>query len=174
MADFDGRVALITGASGNLGAAVARAFAARGARLALVERRPEKLERAFPEWAASPDHLFGRADLTDAEAVAAIAQAAVERFGRIDILVNTAGGYRAGAPAHQTPAEDWDFLLDLNLRTAVNASRAVVPHMLRRGEGKIVHTAARAALAGRANMAAYVISKSTIIRLTESMAAELK
>ena len=113
-------------------------------------------------------------DLTDAEAVEAMAKRAVARFGRVDVLVNTAGGFRAGTLVHKTPFATWDFMLDLNARTVFIASRAVIPHMLQQASGKIVNVAARAALKGGAKMAAYSVSKSAVVRLTESMAAELK
>jgi NAD(P)-dependent dehydrogenase (short-subunit alcohol dehydrogenase family) len=95
-------------------------------------------------------------------------------FGHIDILANIAGGFTMGTPVHETPVETWDFMLNLNARTAFLTSRSVVPFMLAQGHGKIVNVAARAALEGKAKMAPYVISKSAVIRLTESMAAELK
>ncbi len=102
-----------------------------------------------------------------------VAQAA-ELFGRVDILVNAVGGYRAGTPAHETPAQTWDLMLGLNLKSSVTAARAVVPVMLRRWYGRIVLVAARAAAAGAAGMSAYAASKAAVVRLAESMAAELK
>jgi NAD(P)-dependent dehydrogenase (short-subunit alcohol dehydrogenase family) len=101
-------------------------------------------------------------------------QSTMERFGRIDVLANTVGGYRAGLPVHETPLDTWDFMLNLNARTAFVLSRAVVPHMLARGSGKIVHVAARAALAGAGKAAAYSASKAATLRLVESLAAELR
>jgi len=99
---------------------------------------------------------------------------AAELFGRVDILVNTVGAFRAGLPVHETPLETWDLLFGLNLRTSLMAARAVVPVMLRQHYGKIVLVAARAAREGAANMAAYSASKAAVARLTESLAAELK
>jgi NAD(P)-dependent dehydrogenase (short-subunit alcohol dehydrogenase family) len=123
----------------------------------------------------SPQHLLlGSVDATDAESVAGAVEQALERFGRIDVLANTVGGYRAGTPVHETPLETWDFMLDLNARTAFVASRAVVPCMLEQRFGKIVHVAARAALKGSAKASAYSVSKSAVVRLVESLAAELR
>jgi NAD(P)-dependent dehydrogenase (short-subunit alcohol dehydrogenase family) len=113
-------------------------------------------------------------DLTEAEAVAAMAAEVHARFGRIDILANIAGGFTMGPPVHETPLASWDFMLNLNARTTFLTSRAIVPYMLAQGYGKVVNVAARAALEGKARMAPYVISKSAVIRLTESMAAELR
>jgi NAD(P)-dependent dehydrogenase (short-subunit alcohol dehydrogenase family) len=90
------------------------------------------------------------------------------------VLTNAVGGYRAGKPVHETPLETWNLMLNLNARSAFVLSRAVVPPMLERGSGKIVHTAARAALKGGAKAAAYSISKSAVVRLVESLAAELR
>jgi len=99
---------------------------------------------------------------------------AVKRFGRIDVLVNTAGGFRGGTPVHETTLEAWDFMLDLNLRTVLVPSQAVIPQMVAQGSGKVVNVATRAALQGSANLAPYSASKSAVVRVTESMAAELK
>jgi NAD(P)-dependent dehydrogenase (short-subunit alcohol dehydrogenase family) len=175
MFDFSEHVVLVTGASGNLGNAVARAFGQAGARLVLVDRSPDRLPELFPELAGSPDHFLATgADLTDADDTARMVEAALARFGRIDVLANTVGGYRAGTPVHETTLETWEFMLALNARTAFAASRAVVPAMLEQGAGKIVHTASRAALQGGRNAVAYSISKSAVVRLVESLAAELK
>ena len=84
------------------------------------------------------------------------------------------GGYKAGAPTHETSLEAWDFMLNLNALTAFIISRAVLPQMLQQGSGRIIHTAACAALAGTANHSAYNASKSVVVRLVESMAAEYK
>jgi NAD(P)-dependent dehydrogenase (short-subunit alcohol dehydrogenase family) len=175
MFDFGDRVALVTGATGNLGGGVARAFHQAGARLVLFDRSSGKLAQLFPELAGSEEHyLADSVDATDAAALAGLAEAAAGRFGRIDILVNTVGGYRAGTPLHETPLETWEFMMSLNARTVWNACQAVIPHMIAAGGGKIVSVAARAALAGTAGAAAYNASKSAVVRLTESMAAELK
>lgn len=175
MFDFSDCVVLVTGAAGNLGRAVARAFQAAGARLLLVDRAPDCLPGLFPELAGSPEHFLATSvDLTDTAAVQAMVEQAVAHLGRIDVLVNVAGGYRAGEPVHETPAAAWEFMLDLNVRTMMTASSAVVPVMLREGSGKIVNVAARAALQGGAKQGAYSAAKSAVLRMTEAMSAELK
>jgi NAD(P)-dependent dehydrogenase (short-subunit alcohol dehydrogenase family) len=175
MFDFSDRVVIVTGAAGNLGSAVARAFQAAGAKLVLVDRAADRLPRLFPELADSPDHFLAtEVDLTDADAVAGMAEEAVSRLGRIDVLVNAAGGYRGGTAVHETPLQTWDLLLNLNARSVFIASSAVVPAMLERGSGKIVSVAARAALKGGRTLGPYSASKSAVVRLTESMSAELK
>jgi NAD(P)-dependent dehydrogenase (short-subunit alcohol dehydrogenase family) len=113
---------------------------------------------------------FIAVDLLDAKSV----QAAVDQCKRIDVLCNLAGGFRMGSPVHETSDKDWNFLMDLNARTVLNICREVVPRMLRAGGGKIVNVGAFAAQKGVAQMGAYVASKSAVIRLTETMAAELR
>jgi NAD(P)-dependent dehydrogenase (short-subunit alcohol dehydrogenase family) len=175
MFDFSEHVVLVTGASGNLGSAVAGAFGQAGARLVLVDRSPDRLPELFPELARSPGRFLATgADLTEADDAARMVEEALARFGRIDVLANTVGGYRAGTPVRETTLETWEFMLALNARTAFVASRAVVPAMLEQGAGKIVHTAARAALQGSSGAAAYTASKCAVVRLVESLAAELK
>jgi NAD(P)-dependent dehydrogenase (short-subunit alcohol dehydrogenase family) len=141
----------------------------------LLDRAADRLPELFPELADSPEHLLlGSVDATDAESVAWAVQGVVERFGRIDVLANTVGGWRGGMQTHETPLETWDFLLNLNARSAFILSQAVVPRMLAQNSGRIVHTAARAGLQGGNKSAAYSASKSAVIRLVESLAAELR
>lgn len=174
MFDFTGQIVVVTGATGNLGRATVAAFARAGARIVLVGREGVPLEEQFPDLVAAGEHLFTSVDLTDAHAVEGLAFDVLQQVGRVDVLVNIAGGYRGGAPLHETPLETWDFLLDLNARTVFHTARAFIPHMLRQERGKVVNVAARAALAGARNQGAYSASKSAVMRLTESMAAELK
>lgn len=173
--DFTDRVVVVTGVAGNLGVAVANAFAAAGARIAFVDRSPGRLVELFHELAESPNHFVAPpTDVTDLESVAAAVAQIHKHFGRIDVLVNTAGGYRAGTPLHETPLKDWDFMLNLNARSVYAMCHTVIPKMLEQGSGKIISVSSRAALGGDANHAAYSVSKTAIVRLTESMAAELK
>jgi len=175
MFDFTDEVVVVTGADGNVGAAAARAFYAAGASVALVGRRREKLAATFgTEMPETEGVLYVAADLTEEEAVGAGVAQIVARYGRIDALINVAGGFKAGTAVHETPLSTWDFMLNLNARTVFLMSRAVIPYMLARQKGKIVSVAARAGLEGAANMAAYAAAKSAVVRLTESMAAELK
>lgn len=163
---------MISGAAGNLGQAVAAAFAGQGARLVLLGRDVNTLHAAFGDTGA--DRLLLAADLLDAGQVAAALAAALARFGRIDALCNLAGGFRMGQAVHETTDNNWDFLQDINARTLLNTARAVVPHMLERGGGKIVNVGAFAAQKGAAQMGAYCAAKSGVMRLTEAMAAELR
>jgi len=172
--DFAERVALVTGASGALGQVVARQLLAAGARLALPDRRPERLPAAFPELRTAPDRVFTAAcEVTDPAAVEGFVPAAESRVGPLDFLVNVAGGFRSGA-VRETSVENWDEMMRLNARAPFLLCRAALPGMLARGSGAIVTVASRAALAGDAGVAAYAASKAAALRLTESLAAEVK
>lgn len=175
MFDFSHRVVMVAGASGNLGRAVAQAFLAAGASLALLDRAPDRLPSLFPELAGSPDHLLlGAVDANNADQVQQAVQATLTRLGRLDVLANTIGGWQGGTPVHETSPATWDAMFNLNARPAFILSRAVAPAMLVQGAGRIIHTAARAALAGSGKGAAYSAAKSAVVRLVESLAAELR
>jgi NAD(P)-dependent dehydrogenase (short-subunit alcohol dehydrogenase family) len=149
---LDGKVAMITGAAGTLGRATAATFAAAGAKLVLLDLNAAALEAAYGGKAEG--RLCVAADLGDGAKVAAAVDEARARFGRIDALCNIAGGFHMGEPVHETTA--------------------VVPGMIAQGAGRIVNVAAMGGLTGGALMAAYAASKSAVIRLTESMALELR
>ena len=100
--------------------------------------------------------------------------AAVAKFGGIQVLCNIAGGFRMGEAVHETSDANWDFLFDINARTLLHASRSVVPQMLKQKTGKIINVGAFGAQKGGAQMGAYAASKASVMRLTESMAAELR
>jgi NAD(P)-dependent dehydrogenase (short-subunit alcohol dehydrogenase family) len=168
-------VILITGATGNLGTATARAFQAAGHKTVLVDRSREKLRTAFAGLAESPDHLLGGGvDLSDPASLSQLVADTLARFGRIDALVNTVGAWRGGKPVHEADLADWDFLFNANLRTTLVCCRAVLPQMLKQRRGKIVNVASRDGLAGTAGFAAYSASKSAVLRLTEALADEVK
>ena len=169
--ESDSETVVVTGATGNLGRAVADAFAARGANLVLVGRNRETLAEHFGDEDAR--RLFVAADLAAQRGADAVANAAIARFGRIDVLCNLAGGFRMGE-VHETTDETWQFLFDLNAKTVLNMARAVVPRMVAAGSGRIVNVAAYAALKAPAHVGAYAASKSAVIRLTEAMSAELR
>jgi NAD(P)-dependent dehydrogenase (short-subunit alcohol dehydrogenase family) len=169
---FTHRTVLVTGAAGNLGRAVARAFEQAGANRVLVDLNADALGEAFGT--SNERQLIAPTNLLDPTQVDATVKAAIERFRRIDVLVNLTGGFRMGDPVYATPDATWDFLFDINVRTLVRASHSVVPHMLEQGGGKIVNVGAYAAQKGTANMGAYGAAKGAVIHLTEAMAAELR
>jgi NAD(P)-dependent dehydrogenase (short-subunit alcohol dehydrogenase family) len=169
---FKDQTVLITGAAGNLGRAVAAAFAGAGANLVLIDLKDDALKSIATKGASGV--LAQRADLADPASIAAAVDAAIKRFGRIDALCNLAGGFHMGEKVHEIPADKWDFMMELNAGSVLRMSNAVVPHMLKAGGGRIVNIGANSALSGKAEMGAYVASKSAVIRLTETMAAELR
>lgn len=165
-------VVLITGAAGALGRAVAGHFHARGLPLALLDRDGAAL-------AALAQSLGGAAlplatDLLDPAAVAAAVKQAVARFGGVATAVNLAGGFTMGEEVAETTAATWQRMLDLNVNTMLHSTAAVVPVMRRAKRGHIINVGAASAVRGAAKMGAYIASKSALMRLTESMAAELR
>jgi len=169
--NLQSRTVIITGAAGNLGKAAADAYRRAGARLVLLGRQAEALERTF---GVSEDTLLVGADLLDRDGLKASLDDAVARAGRVDILCHVAGGFRMGEAVHEISPPTWDFLGDLNVRSFLNVASVVVPHLIAQKSGKVVTVGAGAALKGMAQMGAYCASKSALIRLTESMSAELK
>lgn len=163
MSTFENRVVLITGAAGALGSACAAYFADLGARLALLDI----VDIDGP-------HFSRTCDLNDAEACRAVAEEIEREVGPIHVLCNIAGGFAMGEAVHETSASTWDFLMGLNAHSVLNMARAVVPHMLKRRAGKVINIGAGAGQHGVAQLGAYSASKSVVIRLTESMAGELK
>lgn len=166
--NFNGKNVLVTGARGNLGRAVAHAFAQAGARVVLLDRHDAPL----PE--VGSGHLALQADLLDADSLAKAIGAAVQACGRIDVVCNLAGGFAMGTGIHETSTADWNRLFDMNVGTVLNMARAVVPHMLAAGGGAIVNVGANSAARGLAQMGAYCASKDALARVTESMSAELR
>jgi len=172
--EFLNRTVLITGAAGHLGRAVAQRFADHGASLALLDLAAAGLAQAVPTGLPPERWLALPTDLLDREQTAQAVGAALQRFGRIDALINLAGGFAMGEPVHATSDQTWDRLFDLNTRTLLNAVRATVPHLLAQRSGKIINVGAASARQGLGQMGAYCASKGAVIRLTESMAAELR
>lgn len=173
--EFTDKVAVITGASGNLGRAVTRAFADAGAHVVPVARSTGQLADLFPDLAGSDEHLFiEEIDLTQPGDAERMVKETLDRFGRVDVLVNAAGGFRAAGMLKESALETFDFMFNLNTRTAFIASQSVLPHMLEQGSGKIVNVAAKKALEGAKNLAAYSMSKSGVVRLTESISQEVR
>lgn len=163
MSTFKNQVVLVTGAAGALGAAVVGHFAEGGASVAQLD--VVEIDNG---------HYSDTCDLTTFEDCQTAVTNVLAKFGRIDVLANIAGGFAMGDPVHETSADTWNFMMALNAQSVLNMSRAVVPAMINSGHGKIVNIGARAGLRGAPNMAAYSASKSVVIRLTESLADELK
>jgi NAD(P)-dependent dehydrogenase (short-subunit alcohol dehydrogenase family) len=167
------KVTIISGASGGLGQTVSRIFHQNGAQLVLVGSRQERLQPLL-DALGSERVLPVAANLTNPDGAEQVVEAALKRIGRVDILLNLAGGFAGGTPVHQSDADLLGKMLALNLHTTYNLSRAAAGPMIEQQWGRIVNTASRDALQGRANYSAYAISKAAVLRLTEAMAAELK
>ena len=158
---------LITGAFGVLGSAVATAAAAQGERLALVDAAPTA-PASLPEGV-----VLAGVDLSDPAAAERAVAHAAEQLGGLDALINVAGTFR-WETVGEGSTETWDFLYRVNVATAVNMSRAALPHLLKSRSGRIVNVGAAGALKAAAGMGAYAASKSGVHRLTEALAEETK
>jgi NAD(P)-dependent dehydrogenase (short-subunit alcohol dehydrogenase family) len=169
----ENKVTIISGASGGLGSVVSRKFYEAGASLVLVGSRPAKVEALAGELGHERTLAIGT-DLVDPAGAAQVVTATLEQFGRVDILLNLAGGFTGGTPVSESGTEDLARMLDINLWTAYNMCRAAVKPMLDQQWGRIVNTGSRDAERGRANYSAYSMSKAAVLRLTESLAAEVK
>lgn len=173
MNEFEHQVIVITGAAGNLGRAVAEAFAARGAHLALLDLNIEGIEKTIESCQGAASAQAFSCNLVDRLSVENAISDTLEKFARIDVLANIAGGFTMGPLIQNTEDRDWDFMMNLNARSVFNTSRAVIPAMLESGRGgRIVNVSARAATQGKGRMGPYCASKAAVLTLTESMAAE--
>jgi NAD(P)-dependent dehydrogenase (short-subunit alcohol dehydrogenase family) len=164
---MDGKVIIVTGASGALGRVVAETALARGARVASLDHAPSQIP-------ATGNRIeLGGIDLSDAtQAKKAIDQVAAH-FGALDALINIAGGFAFEAIAEGDP-RTWRHMYSLNVLTALNASQAAIPHLAASSSGRIVNIGAMGALQAGAGMGPYAASKAGVHRLTEALAAEWK
>jgi len=173
----DDRVVLITGATGGLGRVVTEALLERGMRVVSTYKRRVPLDELLKSLGDMGKNFFAiEADLTVQEDVQALVEKAVEKHGRIDVLLNIAGAYTGGHDVADTPVTDLDSMLNVNLKTAFLCCRAVLPVMIKQNYGKIVSVAARPAVEKRyrAKSGAYAISKAGVVVLTETIAEEVK
>ena len=167
---YAGRTAIVTGGASGLGRSVAQRLVAEGAKVALWDVNEEALAAAREETGASHAEAL---DVSDADAVARAAEASAAALGRIDILVASAGITGATAPLHEYPLDSWRRVIDINLNGLFYCCRAVIPHMLANGYGRIVNLASVAGKEGNPNASAYSASKAGVIGLTKSLGKEL-
>jgi NAD(P)-dependent dehydrogenase (short-subunit alcohol dehydrogenase family) len=151
-----------------LGRIVADAFDAADTHLVLVD----VLGASLPP--SDQRHTAVAVDLTDANATEQALSKALQALGPAHVLCNIAGGFTMGSNVHDTPDQTWRHMIEMNVATLINASRAIVPGMIAAGRGKVINVAAAAASSGKARMGAYTMSKSGVARLTEAMAMELR
>jgi NAD(P)-dependent dehydrogenase (short-subunit alcohol dehydrogenase family) len=164
---MDGKVIVVTGASGALGKVVAEAALARGARVAGVDHAASQIQ------ATDKRIELGSVDLTDAAQAKKAIDAVAAHFGRLDALINIAGGFAFETVAEGDP-KTWQRMYMLNVLTALNASQSALPHLAKSGAGRIVNVGAMGALQAGTGMGAYAASKAGVHRLTEALAAEWK
>ena len=168
-------VALVTGGAGNLGRAVTRALLAEGARVAIPSHHsdhPAVVEAMKSEF-GDRVHTFAL-DLTTERGAEEAVREAVGWGGRLDVLAHLVGAYAGGSRVGDTPVEEWDRMLALNLRSAWLMARYSIPAMLAGGGGALVFVSARAALEGRAGHAAYAVAKSGVLTLAAAIAEEYR
>lgn len=170
-----GKVALIAGGTGGLGRAVSKVFLEQGARVVVTYRRGQEFDELRDSVGADSSQLSGSdVDVTDEAAVQQLIQNIVKENGRLDLLVNAVGGYAGGVKFWEMGAGVLAQMLMLNLYSGYVLCRAVVPVMLKRGNGVIVNVASKAALDHAAGAAAYVGSKAATLAMMDSLAADLK
>lgn len=172
---LEGHVAFLTGATGALGHAVTGRFLSKGATVIASYRTAESFQQLVQQLGPGVGaQLSGvEADLTNSESIRQAVAEVLRRAGRIDSLVNLVGGYAGGQPVPQTDEALWDHMLRLNLTSAFLLTRTVLPHMLAKRRGRIVHISSRAAVEPFAGAAAYIASKAGLIALTRAVAAEV-
>lgn len=163
--DLKTKVIVVTGALGQLGSAVAAEVLRQQGQVALVDVRRQAEPGASPAWAV---------DLTSLADVTAAMDDIAQRFGGIDGLVNIAGGFTWQPFAQSADLAEWGQMFSMNVMTSVNASKAVLPHLERRGAGRIVNISSSGIFKAAAGVGAYAASKSAVARFTEALADELK
>jgi 3-oxoacyl-[acyl-carrier protein] reductase len=172
--DLKGKVAIVTGAGKGLGWGIAERLARDGASLGIAEIDPQSgREKTEALSRGGREALYIQADVSRWADVESMAKKVVERFGRIDILVNNAGLMGNYYPVVDYPEEEWDRLIDVNLKGTFLCCKAVLPTMIRQRYGKIVSLASVAGKEGNARMPAYSSSKAAVMALTKGIAKEV-
>ena len=169
MFDLTGKTALITGASRGIGAAIAAAFVAAGAKVALNSRGAEQLQKTADEVGAA---VVLPGDVTDDEAARAVVAGAIDGLGQLDVVVNNVGGNGVMVPFPQLRFPGWTKVMRLNVESAVHVLQAAAPHLLERRTGSVINVASVAGLSATPAMAQYGASKAALISLTRTLAVE--
>lgn len=170
---LNGKVAVVTGGASGIGATICQRFVAEGARVAVVDVNGDAAKALAADIGGDDGLAIGvAADVTDAEAVETMAAEAVDKFDGVDVLVNNAGARCIKSFLDHTPA-DWQRMIDINLTGPFLCSRALVPHMTKRGGGRVINLASIASFMGRPDRVAYVAAKTGVLGLTRAMAVDL-
>jgi meso-butanediol dehydrogenase/(S,S)-butanediol dehydrogenase/diacetyl reductase len=170
MRRFEKKVVIVTGAGSGIGEATARRFAEEGASVTLVGRREKPLKKLAAEFPGDRV-LIQTADVSDSKAVDAMVEATVDRFGRLDVLVNNAGVHQGGDPAGVTD-EQWREVMSIDADGVFYGCRAALPH-LEKSRGSIVNTASVSGLGGDWDMAPYNAAKGAVVNLTRALAMDV-
>ena len=174
MNKFSGKVVVVSGAAGALGREVVKAFLREEATVCALDHRAGHLAAlGLDESGSGRLESIENMDLSLAEVAPQLKSEIHQRAGLADVLVHTVGGFTYGETVDGLSAETWQKMLDINVKTFLNFTKALVPDLIEKGKGKVITTGAKAALKGGAKMGAYSASKAALLRLTESMAAEL-
>lgn len=175
MFDFENKVTVVTGAAGNLGNAVAKSFLSQGGVVCGIDHRKGRmndLEKFSQERGRFIP--FEELDVTDKGDMASLVEKIHNQVGSIDILVNTVGGFSTGEKVHELSDQMWNRMMKLNVYSFLSTTSAIVPDMIKKNHGKVVSIGAKSGLKGGASSGAYAAAKGALLRLMESMAAELK
>jgi NAD(P)-dependent dehydrogenase (short-subunit alcohol dehydrogenase family) len=171
--DFNGQVALVTGASSGMGLAAAHAFAQAGAAVVLADIKAEAVEAAAQELVAAGHKAIAvTCDVSDDAQVAAMVDRTVAQFGRLDAAFNNAGVMARIAPTAESTREEWDRVIGINLRGVWSCMKHVLRQMERQGSGAIVNNASVGALTGNPGIGSYIASKHGVVGLTRTAALE--
>jgi 3-oxoacyl-[acyl-carrier protein] reductase len=165
--ELSDKVAIVTGAGRGIGKAIAEAYAAAGAKVVCAARSTNEIEPL----AAQLKGLAVTCDVSDEAAIQNLMQKTVDAYGRIDILVNNAGAV-ARLPTHELPVEDWDQVMNVNLRGVFLCCKYAIPNMLAQGGGCIINISSGAGVSGPRNRSAYAASKHGVMGLTKVLHAE--
>jgi NAD(P)-dependent dehydrogenase (short-subunit alcohol dehydrogenase family) len=171
MSRLQGKVAIVTGASGGIGAATAKRFVEEGAKVLLVDLDEGAVAKVAKAIGGEASHVA--ADVSDPQKVRSFVEVAVERYGGLDVMFANAGIEGAVAPVGDYPLDKFDRVLAVNVRGPFLAIRESVPHMVQRGGGSIIITSSAAGLVGAAGLSAYVASKHAVMGLTKAAAIDL-
>ncbi|GBD37969.1 Dihydroanticapsin 7-dehydrogenase [bacterium HR37] len=168
------KVAIVTGGTGALGRVIVSEFLKEGAKVICTYIVDEELRDVLPLLSQFRDQIvFTKTNVIKQKQVERTVQKTLRRFGRIDILVNTVGGF-AYAPVVETDEKTWDHMMNINLKSTFLCSKAVLPHMIKQNYGKIINISSRPALKGAAGVGAYGASKAGVLNLTEAIAEEVR
>ncbi len=173
MDDLAGNVAVVTGAAGGIGLALARAFAAEGMRIVLADIDAGELARACEELrSGGADALAVPTDVSDPAAVEALRDATLDAFGSVHVVCNNAG-VGTGGPLWEVPLEAFEWVMGVNFWGVVHGIRTFVPHLVAQGTGHVVNTASAAGLVASPFLGPYTASKFAVVALSETLAMEL-